>query len=42
VETLGLKYIFNAFLAIIHAFKIDSNNRENAPGMLTPAAHFKQ
>jgi hypothetical protein len=42
VETLALKYIFSAFLAIIHSFKIDSNNRANAPGMLATAAHFKQ
>jgi hypothetical protein len=41
-KTLALKYVFNAFLAIIHAFKIDSTNRANAPGMLAPAAHFKQ
>jgi hypothetical protein len=42
VETFALKYIFSAFLAIIRAFKIDSNNRANASGMLAPAAHFKQ
>jgi hypothetical protein len=42
VETLALKYIFSAFLVIIHAFKIDSNNRANAPGMSATAAHFKQ